>query len=508
MSRKDLKIEQVLFTGSNGMMPHCAVELEEAVLGAILAESQTARKYIPTIKSEYFYDPKNILIFNACCSLLKKNGVIDILTVAKQLGEDGYLEDAGGAYQVTKLSGGVASSAHIEYHIRILSQFYMRRRLREILLTNDNKAADETVDVDETIVETMNELSALTQLLPAINELREMSEVMEKVMENLKERMENSDKALTGIDTGFPPLNDLLLGWQKGSVNVIAARTGEGKTAVLMHALLVAASQGIPACLISLESRAEKLAERWILSRTEIQPDDWNRGRLTQEQWEEAEKARRELEKLEIRTFDRGSITVEEVCVVVKALHAEGKCRCLGIDYLQLFYTPKSSGNREQVVANNSRLLKLLSLQLDIPVIVLSQLNRVVIDNADQMPRIENLRESGSIEQDADTVTLLFHPEKAKLAVAPGSNYPVTPDMMMMIVAKNRNGAPGTAYISHNPNMTKFEEYKPSTEWLKKLPTPKNGKKGAADWKENDNAFQAFLKAQQEKKENGEELPF
>ena len=508
-NKRDVKIVQKIFMGSTGVMPHAAPELEVAVLGAILIEGQAARRYIPLIHPDYFYEPAHKLIFNACLALQKKDLQIDILTVAQQLREEGMLDTVGGAYRIAEISGRVASSAHLEQHIDILSQFYMRRRLREILLSGDNRAADETIDIEETLVEVLRQVNDLSNHLPAINELREMPEVMERVMERLEQRMNRAEGELPGIDTGFAPLNEMLQGWPGGTLNVIGGRPNEGKTAILMYTLLTAVRQGVPVCLISMESSANKLVERWILSLTDIKPDNWNRGRLTDAELTLVREMRKTMEQMDIRFFDRGNITMEEVAVVVKALHAEGKCRLLGVDYLQLFATTRTTGTREQDVAANNQLLKLLSMQLDIPVIALSQLNREVMSNFDKMPHLENIRESGSIEQDADTVSFIFHPHKAGMRVVPDSQYPVTPDMMLLIVAKNRNGACGTIYLSHNPSMTKFAEYAPSAEWLQRAShSASEGPAAENDWRTHDRAFQAFLRAEEEKTKNNGKLPF
>lgn len=497
-------VVQKVIVSDNGTMPHGDEGLERAVLGVLLTETSTARRIIPRIVEEYFYHPQHVLIFRAIHRLFTADKPIDILTVTEQLRADGTLEEAGGPYTVAFISGTVASSAHIEEHVLLLSQFYLRRSIREILLANDRRAADVTEDVADVLVDTLRQLEALAEGVPAVNDLREMPEVLEKVMASLRKRMENKG-TLTGIDTGTAGLNELILGWQPGTMNVIAARPGQGKTAYLMHTLLRAARDGKEVCLISLESGAEKLAERWMLAETDIPPADWSTGNLTAEQWERAEQARSVLEKLHIRTFDRGNITVEQVCMMVKALHAQGKCDLLGIDYMQLFQNRISNGVREQEVAHNSRLLKLLSLKLDIPVVVLSQLNREVKSNQHHIPRLENIRESGAIEQDADTVSLLFHPKKAGLKVVPNVNYPATDDLMLLILEKNRNGRTGTVYLSHNESMTRFGDYEPPAEWLleQEATTPQ-----AKDWRKTNASYQAYRQKKEKEKNNGGVLPF
>lgn len=487
-----------------GIMPNDP-NVEESVLGALLIEQETVRLFIDRIKEEYFYTKENLCIFRACLSLYQEDQPIDIITVADRLLKQGTYEQAGGAYNITRISSVIIPPAHMERHIAILQELYMRRKLKEILLTYTQLAADMTVDVDDTLVDVQREVEALAHNHPINNEFRKMTEVMEQVMVNLRKRMERVDGGLTGTDTGTQGLNDLLLGWQPGTLNIIAARPGEGKTAFLMHTLLHAARFGKKVCLISLESSAEKLAERWMLARTEIPADDWNRGRISPEQWEEARRAAEELKLLHILTFDHGKITVEDICSAVKSLHVQGKCDMLGIDYLQLMTNRHTNGVREQEVAHNSRLLKLLSLKLEIPILALSQLNREVKTNQHQIPKLENLRESGSIEQDGDTVSLLFHPAKTHLQTVPETHYPVSPDMLMVIVDKNRNGRTGTAYLSHNDSMTKFADYEPPADWLKEQCTVPKGEK-LDNWRNKNRVYQEYKRKRNN--ENGETLPF
>ncbi len=495
-----------------GAMPHAEDGIEEAVLGSLLIEQATAQRYLPTLQEGYFYNPKNRLIFHACRSLYNKNNEgIDILTVVEQLRAEGTLEEAGNPYYVTELSGRIASSAHIEYHIAILAEYHMRRRMLEINMKFNDLVADQTQDILEQLGAELKELEEITRQMPGINEMREMPPVVNQVLEQLDARIASEEKELTGVATGFPPLDEYFLGWQKSTLNIIAGRTSEGKTAVLVHSLVTAAEKGLKICLVSMESDAEKLVERMILAKTGIDPDRFHKGNITPKERETIEDAGQMLGQLEIRTYDKGSIGMEKVCMMVKALHADHKCDLLGIDYLQLFRDPHHRGNREEEVAGNSRMLKQLSLQLSIPVIALCQFNREVVQNDKQLPQKENIRESGAVEQDADTITMIYHPQVAGLASDPVNKYPVTPDMMMLIVSKNRNGATGAGYVSHNPSFTQFAEYTPPAGYLIKLAEAeskkKKKKKGA--WQESE-SFKKFnmLSEEDGNEEEDGELPF
>lgn len=510
-SRKKEKkvIVQKILSGSNGIMPHPDPGLEEAVLGGILIEAATARRIIPTLPADYFYDPQNRITYEACLSLYKAGQSIDIVTVAEQLRKDDLLETAGGPFRIATISGRVASTAHIDTHIRILGEYHLRRRLREISMATDNEACDMTQDVDDVLAAAGKRLSDLIKNLPAMNDLTPMSAAVEKVLARLDERMANGGTELTGIDTGIAPLNEFFLGWQKSTLNIIAGCTSEGKTALLIHSLLAAATQGLNVCLVSLESDADKLVERMFLTKTGIDPDRWHKGRLTPEERASADEAARLLSRLTILIYDRGDVNMDRISMMIKALHADGRCDLAAMDYLQLLREPRrGSSTREEEVAGYSRALKKLSLQLAIPVIALCQFNREVThSNTNKVPQKENIRESGAIEQDADTITMIYHPCSAGLTVEPVSNYPVTPDLMVLIVGKNRNGRTGQGYLSHNPGFTDFAEYVPPADYLilaakEQEQAQKRDKK---KWKQDSKEFQEFLKRKQE---GGEQLPF
>lgn len=483
-------------------------EVEEIVLGSILIEQETAARVIPTLPAEYFYFPENRIIYQACLDLVRADTPIDILTVAEQLRQEGVLETVGGPYYVAGLAGRVASSAHIAFHIEILHGLYVRRSIRQICLSTDKEACDPTLDYADLLAALGKRCDELIRHLPVMEGLISVETAIGTVLRRLDERIANGASTLTGTDTGIPPLNEFFCGWQDGTLNVIAGSTGEGKTAVLMHTLLTAAEQGRQVCLVSLESNADRLAERMLLIKTGIDPDRWNRGDVSPDERRQVAEAAEVMGRLHFLFYDHSDINMENTCMMVKALYAKHECSLVGVDYLQLMREPrKGSVTRAEEVAGYSRALKKLALQLDIPVIALCQLNREVGQNTGKVPQLENIRESGAVEQDADTVTLIYHPAKAKLKVEPVSGYPVTDDMMVLIAAKNRNGRTGLGYLSHNPAFTRFAEYEPSAEHL--METARRQAKGAssARWQENDRKYQEFLDLEAKKTRDGE-LPF
>lgn len=460
----DLKAFQV----DNTDLLH-AREMEEAVIGQMLTFGECQAEVFRRMNYAMFYENDLRAIFDAAKQLYDAGNPVDIITVANKMRALGTLEDAGGTYRVTELSGRVASSVHAEYHIGVVADFYARRQARILMWNMAVKMQDFTLDISDIITETVEQCTKIFDISFGVeSQLKDMPKMMEIVFDALHRRMEQPD-GLTGVDMGIPALNDMFLGWQANCLYVIAARPGEGKTAFMLHSALTAARAGKHVLIISMEMGALQLGDRLIGMTTNIPSDAWRRGRLTPEQLTEAEEARTVLERIQIEIHDTGSITMEEVCAISKARHVKGECDVTMVDYLQLFRGVLDHGAiREQEVAKNSRLAKSLAMQLDIPVLLLSQLNRLVEGQKEQRPQLSNLRESGAIEQDADVVMLLHRPAKAQIATDKKTGYP-TEGLLINIIAKNRNGETGDLYLSHNPAMTRFGDYEPPAEWVKRL---------------------------------------
>lgn len=362
---------------------------------------------------------------------------------------------------------------YLDNYILILQQYHTRRQAFFLLGNMVEKIQSLTEDVPDVLTETIALCTRLMAATGGAEQLKQMPEVMETVFQALQLRMEQDGKGVTGIGMGIPSMNQLLMGWQPDYLYTLAAATGVGKTAFMLHAALTAARQGKHILIISLEMSALHLGDRLIGMTTTISPEDWARGAITPAQMQEAEAARADLEKIEIRLHDTGSISMQEVAIIAKALHAQGKCDMVCIDYLQLFRGELQRNEiREQEVARNSRTAKQIAMQLHIPVLLLSQFNREIYNQKEQRPTLGNLRESGSIEQDADVVMLLHRPAKADIPTDKKTGYP-TDGLLINIVAKNRNGRTEDIYIGHNPAMNRFADYEPPTEWIKKLGTKK-----------------------------------
>lgn len=454
---------------TNQTLSPFAPEIEEAVLGACLIERNALPEAMKTIRPEMFYTDSNREIYEALLALEARSEAVDILTAAEECKRRGTLEAVGGPYRITELSGKLASGAHLEYHCAILRKYYLRRQLILVLTRMQTKSIDLSTDLFDTIIETRSLLDTILDDCPWQSNLKTMEEVMDiTISEGENRRLQAQETGTTGIPTGLSDLDAKTCGWQPGNVIYTAGRPGEGKTALDLFFAKTAAKAGYPVAYYSLEMSAREVGDRWMVSECDINPYSWKAGKLTAEEVAIANATAERMKQLPIHVDDTGYNSIDEICYSIKSLHAKGKCSMAIIDYLQLCRTSSHGRNREQEVAECSRKLKALARQINCPIIVSSQLNRQPDARPGQVPFLSDLRESGSIEQDADMVILLYRPKKANIATDRESGYP-TEGLGVFIIAKHRNGDTGKVYFGHNPSMTKIEDYVPPMEWFANL---------------------------------------
>lgn len=289
-------------------------------------------------------------------------------------------------------------------------------------------------------------------------------------MRQIELRVATNKNGVTGLPTGFTELDRLTAGWQPGDLVVIAARPSVGKTAFALHLARAAASAGSHIMVFSLEMQGERLGERWLLATTtEVGFEHLHTGQLTPVELQSVHEASLQLARLPIHVDDNAAVNMDYIRSSAKLQQSKGKCDCIIIDYLQLcdMKTEQNNRNREQEVAQASRKAKMLAKDLNVPVILLSQLNRNVEGHPDNRPALSDLRESGAIEQDADLVLLLCRPALAGRATDRKSSYP-TEGLGVVVVAKHRNGATGEIYFRHDRTLTKMEDYVPDMIWMQK----------------------------------------
>ena len=435
------------------------IQLEEAVVGTCEIESQAIGQIIDVLKPEMFYGTKTQIIFTAICRMFREHRAIDLLTVKNELQKEGTLEEAGGPVALAIMSSRVASSAHLVNHALVVKELYMRREMRDRMYRLQANAVDMTMDISDTLVEMHNLLDRLEGVAGFGSNMRDMPQLMEATVKEALRRKKDSENGITGIPTGLTVLNGMTNGLQKGELTILAARPSVGKSSVMLHFAMAAGLAGKTAMIFSLEMKDVQLGDKMIYSHSDIAPSRWKAGLINQSEAEEAAATIEKLNPMKIYVDDNPDVSMEYLRACIRSKMSKGGCDVVFIDYVQIMNTRSAERNRtrEQEISQVSRKAKLLAKEFNIAVVLLSQLNR----NSESMkvrPEMSQLRESGSIEQDADVVLLLYRPAMFGLEEEPRSHYP-TEGLGVLIVAKNRNGATGDVYFRHNPEMTKIIDY-------------------------------------------------
>jgi replicative DNA helicase len=424
----------------HGKLPPQAVDLEEAVLGAIMLEKDALTAVIDILRPEVFYKESHQRIYQAVVELFNKSEPIDILTVTSQLKKNGDLDLAGGAYYITQLTSRVASSANIEYHTRIISQKYLQRELIRISSEIIRDAFEDTTDVFDLLDSAEKNLFSVSE-----GNLRRSYESMPDLLKEAIEQIRIASRTedhMMGVPTGFTELDRVTGGWQKSDLIVVAARPGMGKTAfVLSMARNMSVDYKKPVAFFSLEMNALQLVTRLISSETQLPAEKLKRGLLETYEWEQLNSKIASLTEAPLIIDDTPALSIFELRAKARRLKQQKDINLIVIDYLQLMSIGGDSrGNREQEISNISRSLKSLAKELNIPVIAISQLSRAVeTRGGSKRPILSDLRESGAIEQDADLVVFIYRPEYYKIEYF--EDQAPTKDAAEIIIAKNRNGA-------------------------------------------------------------------
>ena len=434
-----------------------ARELEVAVLGALMLEKDAYSIVSEILKPECFYEKAHEKIFSAIVDLAVSQRPVDMLTVTEQLRRRGELEDVGGPVYIAQLTSQVASSAHIEYHARIIAQKYLARELISFAAQVENSAFDETIDVDDLMQEAEGKLFEISQR-NVKKDVTQINPVIKDALEML-ERAANQKEGLSGLRTGFGGLDKITSGWQDSDLVIIAARPAMGKTAfVLSMAKNMAVDFNIPVALFSLEMSNVQLVNRLIVNVCEIPGEKIKSGRLEGYEWQHLDFKIKELYDAPIYIDDTPSLSVFELRTKARRLVREHGIKCIIIDYLQLMNASGMNfGSREQEVSMISRSLKGLAKELNIPIIALSQLNRGVEARQGvegKRPQLADLRESGAIEQDADMVCFIHRPEYYKITEDERGNSLI--GLAEIIIAKHRNGATGDVRLRFKSEYAKF----------------------------------------------------
>ena len=457
--KKNNFIDQAL---DYGRKPPQAVDLEEAVLGAIMLEKEAIDFVMGILTPESFYKEAHQKIYRAIIALSQNLQPVDILTVTEELKKREELEEVGGPYYITQLTSKVATAAHIEYHARIIAQKHIQRELIRVASEIQTKAYDDSVDVNDLIDFSESELFKVTES----NIKKESSKINTLIQEAIQqiEEASNREEGLSGVPSGFTKLDRVTSGWQKSDLVIIAARPSMGKTAfVLSMARNIAVEHQRPIGIFSLEMSSLQLVNRLIVSETELPSEKIRNGKLEPWEWEQLEYKIKKLVNAPIYIDDTPAISVFELRSKCRRLKDLYNVEAIFLDYLQLMSgTGDNRGNREQEVSVISRSLKGIAKELNIPIIALSQLNRSVeLRSGDKRPQLSDLRESGAIEQDADMVLFIHRPERYGI-IDDGEGNSLL-GMAEIILAKHRNGALADIQLKFRSELAKFEELEEGT---------------------------------------------
>jgi len=456
ISRSNVMNEDVL---EHGKVPPQAVDLEEAVLGAMMLEKDAVTAVIDILTPEVFYKETHRHIYAAIYRLFEKSEPIDILTVTHELKSSGELDLVGGPYYITMLTSRIASAANVEYHARIIQQKFIQRELIKISSEIIKDAYEDTTDVFDLLDKAEQNLFNVSET-NLRRYYQDMPSLINQAIKDI-ESARNAETHFRGVPSGYTELDRITSGWQKSDLIILAARPSMGKTAfALSIAKNIAVDHDMPVAVFSLEMSAIQLVTRLISAETEIPAGKLKQGELADYEWQQLNSKINNLVDAGIFIDDTPALTIFELRAKCRRLKQQHDIQMVFIDYLQLMSGGNESrGNREQEISKISRSLKALAKELDIPILALSQLSRNVENRPGQSKRpiLSDLRESGAIEQDADLVMFIYRPEYYKLDVFE-DNTP-TDGLAEIIIAKHRNGAVGDVRLKFIKHLAKFEDY-------------------------------------------------
>ncbi len=422
----------------SGKIPPQAIDMEEAVLGAIMLEKEAVIAVLDILKPESFYKEAHQKIFKAIYELSAREYPVDLYTVTEELRAHNELDSVGGPVYLTQLTSMVVSAANVDYHARIVAQKYIQRELIRVSTEIQARSFDDTYDVTELLDYSEN---ALFQIAEGNikREVAPINAVIKEAIHEIEEAGKRED-ALVGIPSGFTRLDRLTSGWQKAELIIIAARPSMGKTAfALSMARNIAVEHGKGVAIFSCEMSAIQLVNRLIVAETDIPGGKIKNGRLNEEEWKQLDARIKKLVLAPIYIDDTPAISIFELRAKCRRLMAQRKLDIVIVDYLQLMSGPENAGSREQEVSTISRSLKSIAKELNVPILALSQLNRSVeMRGGSKRPLLSDLRESGAIEQDADMVVFIHRQEKFGLPTFDDGSS--TKGIAEIILAKNRNG--------------------------------------------------------------------
>jgi len=452
---------------ADGKMPPNAVDFERLVIGTFLIDKKGLDHSIDLLTPDVFYDPRHQVIFTAVLKLYEGNHPVDLMTVIQELKKEEKLLLAGGDHYIVDLTMGVSSSAHIEYHVRVILEKYILRSLINVSANVIDSSYKESTDVFELLDKAEQSFFEITNgtIKKGFDTANSLVKQAIETIKSLKDK-----EGISGVPSGFRDIDKETGGWQNSDLIIIAARPAMGKTAFLLSmARNIAVGHKIPMVLFSLEMASVQLITRMIASETRISSEKLRKGTLDDEEWQRLFSNVSELENAPLFIDETPSLSIFDFRAKCRRLVMQHDVKLIMVDYLQLMTAGgggKGGGNREQEISMISRSLKAIAKELNVPVIALSQLSRSVETRPGKRPQLSDLRESGAIEQDADIVSFIFRPEYYKITVWDNDDEgqeTTTENQAELIIAKHRNGATADVRLSFLKHFAKFGDIEHAT---------------------------------------------
>ena len=446
------------YSADYGKVPPQAVDLEEAVLSALLLESDAYSLVGDMLEPETFYKKSHQKIFHAIRELFVQDRPVDLLTVTDYLQSTGELDEVGGMASLSSLSSKVASAANVEFHVKILVQKYLKRQMITSCTELQNMAYDDSVDVQDLIDRAQKRVFDMADT-NIRKDTQEASPLLAQALDNIKKASENVT-GINGVPSGFTELDKNTHGWQPSDLVIIAARPAMGKTAfVLSMAKNIAVDQKIPLAIFSLEMSGVQLMYRMLSCQAELESEKLKTGQLAEQEWIHLNNSAKVLSNSPIYIDDTAGLSILELRSKCRMLKNKYDIKMVIVDYLQLMTAGADMrGNREQEVSMISRQLKIIAKELNITMIALSQLNRGLESRQDKKPILSDLRESGSIEQDADMVIFIHRPEVYNKSGVDGNGLSQK-GLAEIIIAKHRSGSIGEIKMRFRGQYTQFVDW-------------------------------------------------
>lgn len=438
---------------NNKVMPN-DLAAEQSVIGSMFFSKKALQKCIESLNKDLFYDERHARIFDCIKELAEKGTPIDITIVTSELNNKKQLNSVGGVEYLSELTTIVPSAANVDEYIKIVKEKALRRRLIETAQEIETDGYNWESSIDELLDKSEKNMMTISKTRTG-SEFRSIQEVLFKAQADL-EKLSELKGEITGLPTGFYSLDKITSGLQPNQLIIIAARPAMGKTAFALNlATNVAKSTGKKVAIFNLEMNAEQLAMRMLSSEGQIDGIKLTKGKLENNDWKRVNEAISRLAETNIYINDNLSITLNEMRAVCRRLASEGDLGLIVIDYLQLINLGTFVGNRQQEISEISRSLKTLAMELGIPIVALAQLSRSVEARDDKRPMLSDLRESGSIEQDADLVAFLYRDDYYDKEAAIDGNT----SKSEFIIRKHRNGPTATIDLVFKRNTSTFVNY-------------------------------------------------